>query len=504
MRRFKKCALSVLAATAMATAVVAPLAEPMKVLAATNSDYDKYFEDLDSKTVVDTWEVDGLTFTLHELDNITRVLKITGEATSNSLEISKIITTQNESYEQNLRAIYCDFTIAPNSWITFRYGSNAIESIRFGDNFISTTSNITDMHEMFYYLDLIREIDVSKFDTSNVTNMAYAFSNIGVYSLDVSNFNTSKVTDMQYTFKRCGASSLDVSNWDVSNVKNMSSMFSDCHNLTSIDVANWDMSNVKDILNMFNGSGLIHFSAPNWNLQNVNDAGGVFFNCHELRTVDISNWKNTTNISGYSQLFYNCYNLGKVDMSNIDISADASVSDMFQGCNMLTTLLVLPSTKAIMIANNAGYDFDNPPTGLKDYASDGDHNMEVSAEVTSHYTVQLPATLELSQSGNDLMHYAGDFTVGARGAISKNQIININCANTSFAMTGSNGSTADATYGFTDNASTAKFKASSGEATDATALSNEGVFVTANGKVEVTFPAADTYTGTASFTFSLQ
>lgn len=102
------------------------------------------------------------------------------------------------------------------------------------------------------------------------------------------------------------------------------------------------------------------------------------------------------------------------------------------------------------------------------------------------------------------MHYAGDFTVGARGAIGKNQIININCDNTSFEMTGSNGSTADATYGFTDNASTAKFKASSGEATDTTVLSNEGVFVTADGKVEVTFPAADTYTGTASFTFSLQ
>ena len=45
--------------------------------------------------------------------------------------------------------------------------------------------------------------------------------------------------------------SLDLSNWDTSNVTDMRSMFSDCSSLTSLNVYNWDTSNVKDMRNMF-------------------------------------------------------------------------------------------------------------------------------------------------------------------------------------------------------------------------------------------------------------
>ncbi|MBQ1629325.1 MAG: BspA family leucine-rich repeat surface protein, partial [Treponema sp.] len=47
-------------------------------------------------------------------------------------------------------------------------------------------------------------LDVSKFDTSKVTNMGCMFSGChGLTNLKISNFNTSKVTDMRYMFMSC-------------------------------------------------------------------------------------------------------------------------------------------------------------------------------------------------------------------------------------------------------------------------------------------------------------
>ena len=46
----------------------------------------------------------------------------------------------------------------------------------------------------------VTTLDVSNFNTSNVTNMSYMFSDSKATTLDVSNFNTSNVTNMLYMF----------------------------------------------------------------------------------------------------------------------------------------------------------------------------------------------------------------------------------------------------------------------------------------------------------------
>ena len=58
------------------------------------------------------------------------------------------------------------------------------------------TSNVTNMSGMFRYCTSILTLDVSGFDTSNVTNMSGMFEGCGLQALDVSGFDTSNVTDM--------------------------------------------------------------------------------------------------------------------------------------------------------------------------------------------------------------------------------------------------------------------------------------------------------------------
>ena len=54
---------------------------------------------------------------------------------------------------------------------------------------------------MFYEVWNLASLDLSNFDTSNVTDMSAMFYNMfGLTSLDLSSFNTSKVTDMRYMF----------------------------------------------------------------------------------------------------------------------------------------------------------------------------------------------------------------------------------------------------------------------------------------------------------------
>ena len=84
---------------------------------------------------------------------------------------------------------------------------------------------IVSMDSMFYE-SKAESIDLSSFDTSNVTNMSLMFSNSAATSLDLSNFNTSKVTSMYGMFQGSKATSLDLSNFDTSNVTSMKYMFS--------------------------------------------------------------------------------------------------------------------------------------------------------------------------------------------------------------------------------------------------------------------------------------
>ena len=114
--------------------------------------------------------------------------------------------------------------------------------------------NITNnCANMFYYCKA-EEIDVSEFNTSNVTNMYQMFYDCNALtSLYLSNFNTSNVKSMNSMFYGCSSlTSLDLSSFNTSNVTNMQSMFYYCKSLTDLDLSSFNTSNVTDMSYMFN------------------------------------------------------------------------------------------------------------------------------------------------------------------------------------------------------------------------------------------------------------
>ena len=167
---------------------------------------------------------------------------------------------------------------------------------------------------MFSSCSALTTLDVSNFDTKNVTDMSYMFYNCPALTpLDVSKFDTKNVTDMSYMFSYCSAlTTLDVSNLDTQNVTNMSSMFSGCQALTTLDVSNFDTKNITDMNKMF-------------------------YWCHALTTLDVSKF-DTKNVTDMSYMFYQCPALKTLDVSNFDTQNVTDMRYMFWGCSALTTI----------------------------------------------------------------------------------------------------------------------------------------------------------------------
>ena len=201
-------------------------------------------------------------------------------------------------------------------------------------------AKLTTCANMFSGCSGLTSINLSNFDTSNVTDMSHMFSGCsGLTSLNLSNFDTSKVTNMSSMFSYCkGLTSLNLSNFNTSRVTIMSAMFSDCSGLTSLNLSNFNTSNVTDMSAMFKGcSGLRAIDLFNFNTSNVTDVAGMFRKCTGLTSLNLSNF-NTSNVAVMSRMFEDCNGLTSLNLSNFNTSNVTSMSYMFNNCSGLTSL----------------------------------------------------------------------------------------------------------------------------------------------------------------------
>ena len=199
---------------------------------------------------------------------------------------------------------------------------------------------IETLNYMFDSCYNITEIDLSNFDTSQVTDMSFMFYGCSsLISLDLSNFNTSQVKDMGVMF--CGCSSLislDLSNFDTSQVNYMSSMFRECSSLISLDLSKFVTSQVYYMYSMFNGcSSLISLDLSNFDTSQVYYMDRMFNGCSSLISLDLSNF-DTSKVYYMYRMFNGCSSLISLDLSNFDISNTSNIDSMFSNCSKLEYL----------------------------------------------------------------------------------------------------------------------------------------------------------------------
>ena len=208
---------------------------------------------------------------------------------------------------------------------------------------LENSKNIENLSCSFKNFENLQEIDLSNFDTTNVTNMESMFE--GCESLKKINFhdtfNTSKVTTMEYMFRNCkNLQEIDLSNFDTKNVENMSYMFSECSSLKKIDCINkLDATNVINMGSMFeNCKSLTNIDLSNFKTLKVTNMKSMFYGCTLLDQINLSETFNTKNVTDMEYMFRDCKSLTKIDLSKFDTTKVTNMSSMFYGCTLLVQI----------------------------------------------------------------------------------------------------------------------------------------------------------------------
>ena len=100
------------------------------------------------------------------------------------------------------------------------------------------------MSHMFSWCSSLIEINLSIFNTDNVTDMSSMFSWCSsLKELNVSNFNTNNVIYMFDMFVGCSSLiELNLSNFNIKKVISMNSMLNNCRNLEKLDISSFIVS----------------------------------------------------------------------------------------------------------------------------------------------------------------------------------------------------------------------------------------------------------------------
>ena len=249
-------------------------------------------------------------------------------------------------------------------------------------------SDQTSLYNMFNGCSSLTSLNMSGWDTSNVTDIRYLFNDCSnLHNINISGWNLSALTQKTNMFSGCSyiytviaqnlvcpkdmnnffsglrwCSTVDASGWDLSNTTdtskllygcgdlqtvnasnwkcavNTTGVFQDCKRIVDLDCSGWDLSNTASIRNLFSGcSALKNLDLSGWDLSNVTNIYSLFYGCYSLKTLDIADW-NTSNVSSMGSVFSGCSGLTNLDLSGWDTSNVTSISSMFKDCSSLKEL----------------------------------------------------------------------------------------------------------------------------------------------------------------------
>ena len=154
-----------------------------------------------------------------------------------------------------------------------------------------------------------------------LTQTSYLFNDcFSMKEVDLSHFNTQNLTCTNYMFMCSGLESVIFFKYKIEKITEMIGMFTSCKKLKI-------------------------FSLPNLKAETYINMDRFFSNCDELENVDLSNFK--AKAISMNCMFYFCKALKNVNLSNLD-SKNANINDIFLGCYLLQKEKVITKDQNIL------------------------------------------------------------------------------------------------------------------------------------------------------------
>ena len=168
-------------------------------------------------SLVDDWNIDPETGTLYNYEK-SKTQFATFDASTGILRFWNRETVPSAGDKDpeghNADSVFTELNYQGNGKSVFDSISSKIKTAIAVDRV-----SFTNTSGMFNACSSLTTLDVSNFNTSNVTDMSSMFADCqSLTTLNLSNFNTSNVTDMQWMFFRCSNLTLDCSHWNVDKV----------------------------------------------------------------------------------------------------------------------------------------------------------------------------------------------------------------------------------------------------------------------------------------------
>ena len=167
--------------------------------------------------------------------------------------------------------------------------------------------------KLFYNLSNITYINLSRFNSSLVTNSISMFDSCtSLTSIDLNNFNTSLINDMGNMFSKCSSLlELDLSEFDTSKSTSFGEMFGFCSSIKSLNLSSFN----------FSQSTYIHW---------------MFKDCRSLISIEIKNFYSDKLIN-VREMFSGCSSLISLDLSSFYLGSEIlrsdRVNDILTNCN---------------------------------------------------------------------------------------------------------------------------------------------------------------------------
>ena len=202
---------------------------------------------------------------------------------------------------------------------------------------IKINCNIIDFTNFYVFKEVGKYIIEYGF-TNNMTKIDCLFAECNLFTkIDLSNFNTQEVTNMRNLFWKCeNLLNINLSNIDSRNVINMAGLFFGCKSLKNVDLSNFNTQKVTDISSMFcECESLTNIDLTKFDTKSVTNMMSLFHRCISLTEINLSNFK-TKGVVNMSCLFFECKSLKSVDISNFNIKNVTNNMLMFHGCESLT------------------------------------------------------------------------------------------------------------------------------------------------------------------------
>ena len=166
------------------------------------------------------------------------------------------------------------------------------------------TKNATDPTQSFFK-NVTDIYGLNNFDTRKTTNMTYMFMGLkNVKSIDVSSFDTSNVTSMKKMFGECDSVE-EIKfgrNFDTSNVTDMSSMFEGDEKLKTLDLRYFKTPKLTTMYSMFTSCAELTtiYATKDFVTTALTSTNNVFFGCDKLVGGNDTHYSNEHNDASYA------------------------------------------------------------------------------------------------------------------------------------------------------------------------------------------------------------